>query len=84
MLVVVVVVQTTHSKKVQNAGWKLGRTSLENMKPLGTTLLEPQNTAMLDYMLTNMHSSVGAGFLQQKRSTSHCSCCCCCSCYCCG
>ena len=71
---------TVRNKMLQNAGCKLGRTLLENTKPLGSTLLEPQNTAMLDHMLSDMNSSDGAGFLQQKRSTSHCSCCCCCSC----
>ena len=75
---------TVRNNMLQNAGWKLGRTSLENTKPLGTTLPDPQNTALLVSMLSDMNSSDGAGILQQKRSTSHCSCCCCCSCYCCS
>ena len=60
---------TVRNQRLQNAGWKLSRTSLENTKPLRTTLLEPQNNAMLDGMLPDMNSSIGAGFLQQQRST---------------
>ena len=72
------------NKKVLKAGWKFGRTSLANMRQLGTTLPDLQNTALLVSMLSDMNSSDGAGILQQKRSTSHCSCYCCCSFYCCS
>ena len=75
---------TVRNNMLQNAGWKLGRTSLANMGQLRTTHPDLQNTTLLVSMPSDMSSSDGAGFLQQKRSTSHCSCCCRCSCYCCS
>ena len=56
------------NKKLLKAGWKLGRTSLANMRQLGTTHPDPQNTTLLVSMPSDMNSSDGAGFLQQKRS----------------
>ena len=62
-------INTLCNRKVQQAGWELGRTSLADIRRHAAVLLMPQNTAMADNMLPNSNSSNGTGILQQNRST---------------
>ena len=48
-----------HNKKVQSAGWRLGRTTLANMRGLATVLLAQQIIVMHDSALLNVNSSNG-------------------------